>query len=157
MNLQGSYEVAAPRQRVWEALNHPDVLRRCTPGCQRLVVNANGGYDTDLEVSVGAIKGRFAGKIEVKDRLPGARYQLAVSASGSAGFLNASGIIDLVEASGKTLVHYSGDAQVGGPIASVGQRMVDGVARRLVAQFFNCFAKAMLEGAPTDHSAVKSS
>jgi len=143
MNLQGKHKVKAPRQQVWEALNRAEVLRSCTPGCKRMVVNQAGGYDTELEVSVGAIKGRFAGKIGIKDRIPGARYQLAVTASGTAGFLNAEGVIDLMEAGGETLISYSGTAEVGGAIAGVGQRMVEGVAKRLVGQFFRNFEQAM--------------
>jgi carbon monoxide dehydrogenase subunit G len=119
------------------------MLRRCTPGCKHLVVAAEGVYDTALEIGIGSIKGRFSGKIEIRDQVPGSQYKLAVSASGSAGFLNAQGVVDLKDAGAETLIEYSGQAQVGGPIAGVGQRMVDGVAKRLVAQFFACFAKAL--------------
>ena len=143
MNLQGSHKVKAPQDRVWKALSDPDVLRRCTPGCKQLVAVAEGAYDTVLEIGIGAIKGRFSGKIEITDRVAGSQYKLAVSASGSAGFLNAEGVVDLKDADGETLIEYSGQAQVGGPIAGVGQRMVDGVAKRLVGQFFQCFASAL--------------
>ena len=153
MNLQGSHRVPAPRQQVWEALNRADLLRRSTPGCKRLVVNAGGSYDTELEVGVGAIKGRFSGTIEIQDRVPGSQYHLAVSASGSAGFLKAEGVVDLLDEGGATRIEYSGQAQVGGPIASVGQRMVDSVARRLVGQFFQSFEKVMLEDIPCDDGA----
>jgi carbon monoxide dehydrogenase subunit G len=143
MNLQGSYRVKAPQDRVWAALSSPEMLRHCTPGCKHLVVAAEGVYDTALEIGIGSIKGRFSGKIEIRDQVPGSQYKLTVSASGSAGFLNAQGVVDLKDAGAETLIEYSGQAQVGGPIAGVGQRMVDGVAKRLVAQFFACFAKAL--------------
>jgi carbon monoxide dehydrogenase subunit G len=144
MFLKGSHTVRAPREKVWEALNRPEILREVTPGCKRLVVNDAGGYDAELEVGVGAIKGRFTGTIEIKDRVPGSQYQLAISASGNAGFLNAEGLVVLKEENGGTLIEYAGQAQVGGPIASVGQRMVEGVAKRLVGQFFRSFEEAMI-------------
>ena len=115
------------------------------PGCKRLVVNAAGGYDADLEVGVGAIKGQFTGTINIKDHVPGSQYKLAVSASGNAGFLNAEGLVELKEEGDATVIEYSGEAKVGGPIASVGQRMVEGVAKRLVAQFFRSFEEAMID------------
>ena len=145
MKLEGNRRISAARQQVWEALNRPEVLRRCTPGCQRLVVNAAGGYDTEIEIVLGAIKGRFTGKIEIKDRVPGSQYRLAVSASGSTGFLNAEGVVDLREEAGETRIEYTGHAEVGGPIAGVGQRMMDSVAKRLVAQFFETLEKALSE------------
>jgi carbon monoxide dehydrogenase subunit G len=141
MNLQGSYSVRAPRERVWDALSDPEALRRCTPGCKQLTAVADGTYDAVLEIGIGSIKGRFSGKIEIADRVAGSQYRLAVSAGGSAGFLNAEGVVDLKDAGGDTLIEYSGQAQVGGAIASVGQRMVEGVAKRLVGQFFDCFGK----------------
>jgi len=104
---------------------------------------AEGAYDTVLEIGIGAIKGRFSGKIEITDQVAGSQYKLAVSASGSAGFLNAEGVVDLKATGAETLIEYSGHARVGGPIAGVGQRMVDGVAKRLVGQFFQCFAEAI--------------
>jgi hypothetical protein len=144
MTLKGSHTVKAPCEKVWEALNRPEILRRSTPGCKRLAVNAAGGYDTELEVGVGAIKGRFTGTIEIRDRVPGTQYLLAVSATGSTGFLNANGSVVLKEENGGTVIAYSGQAQVGGPIASVGQRMVEGVAKRLVVQFFRNFEEALI-------------
>jgi carbon monoxide dehydrogenase subunit G len=145
MDLKGTQVVAAPRARVWEALNHPDMLRRCTPGCKRLQVSADGGYDTQMELRIGAVQGRFVGKIDVKDSVPGSQYLLKVSASGSTGFLNAEGVVNLEESGSGTRVDYSGTAQIGGAIAGVGQRMADTVARRLVQQFFECFEKALSE------------
>lgn len=148
MKLQGSHTVPAPRQQVWEALNDPAMLQRCTPGCRRMVVNAAGGYDTELELNLGAIKGRFGGTIEIRDRVPGSRYSLAVSARGPAGFLNAAGDVELKEMDGATRIEFSGQAQTGGTIAGIGQRVMDSAARRLVAQFFECFVKALTEPRP---------
>lgn len=153
MNLKGNYEVKAPPQQVWEALNRPEMLRRCTPGCKKLEATDEGSFDVLLEVGVGSVKGRYAGKIQITDRIPGSHYNLAVSGSGTIGFLNAEGLIQLADSGGNTRIEYSGVAHVGGPIAGVGQRVMDGVAKLLVGQFFRTFEKAMLEDlAPQDQS-----
>ena len=143
MNLQGSHRVGALRELVWDALNRPEILQQATPGCKRMTANARGGYDTEFEVSIGAVKGRFTGTIEIRDRVAGSQYHLAVSASGNAGFLTADGVIVLKEDGPGTSIEYSGKAQVGGLIASVGQRLVEGVAKRLVGQFFRNFEQAI--------------
>ena len=157
MNVKGNYRVKAPRQQVWEALNRPDLLRRCTPGCKQLEAGEDGAFDVLLEVGIGSVKGRYVGKIQITDRVPGSRYKLAVSGNGTTGILNAEGVIELEDADGDTLIEYSGQARVGGPIAGVGQRVMDGVSKLLVGQFFRCFEKAMLEerAVPTDPSAAQ--
>lgn len=137
----------APPQQVWEALNRPDMLRRCTPGCKKLEAGEDGSFDVLLELGVGSVKGRYAGKIQITDRIPGSQYKLAVSGNGTIGFLNAEGLIRLADAEGQTRIEYSGVAHVGGPVAGVGQRVMDGVAKLLVGQFFRCFEKAMLADA----------
>lgn len=145
MNLKGSQKVGAPRDRVWEALNDPDVLRQCTPGCQQMVLSEDGSYDVVMEVGIAAVKGRYTGKIKMTDRIPGSQYKLAVNGSGSAGFMNAEGLIQLKELGDETMIEYSGQAHVGGLIAGVGQRIVEGVAKHLVGQFFKCFERAVLK------------
>ena len=147
MNLKGNYELKAPPQQVWEALNRADMLRRCTPGCKKLEAGEDGSYDVLLEVGVGSVKGRYAGKIQITDRIAGSQYKLAISGNGTIGFLNAEGLIQLADADGQTRIEYSGVAHVGGPIAGVGQRVMDGVAKLLVGQFFRSFEKALLEDA----------
>ena len=144
MNLQGSHRVNVRRELVWEALNRPEVLQQATPGCKRMSTNEHGGYNTEFEVSIGAVKGRFTGTIEIKDRVPGSQCHLVVSASGNAGFLNADGVVELKEDNSGTIIEYSGQARVGGLIASVGQRLVDGVAKRLLTQFFRNFEDAVM-------------
>jgi len=155
VQVKGNHKVKAPRQQVWEALNRPDLLRRCTPGCKQLEVRADGAFAVLLEVGVGSVKGRYAGKIEITDRDPGSRYKLAVSGNGTIGFLNAEGVIELADEEGETRIEYSGEAHVGGPVAGVGQRVMDGVSKLLVGQFFRCFEKALLDepAVPTGPSA----
>jgi len=153
MKLTGTHQLKAPREKVWEALNDQEILRQCTPGCKQLTLAAgdesivsNVSYDVLMDVGVGSIKGSYAGKIQITDQIPGAQCKLTVSASGSTGFLRAEGIVQLDDSGEGTLVDYFGQAQVGGTIAGVGQRVIEGVAKLLVGQFFKCFETTVLKG-----------
>ncbi len=145
MNLEGTHRMKAKRERVWAFLNDPEVLRQCSPGCQQMIPAADNSYDVLMEIGIGAVKGRYTGKIQITDRIPGTQYKIAVTGNGSAGFLSAEGVIRLEEVGEETLIEYSGQAQVGGLIAGVGQRIMAGVAKQLVGQFFQCLEKALLQ------------
>ena len=144
MKLTGSHKLKVRRDQVWEALNNPEVLRQCTPGCKEMSLTADDSFAVLMEVGVGSIKGRYTGKIQISDRVPGQQYRLAVSGTGSAGFVNAEGLIQLKDEGEETMVEYSGRALVGGPVAGVGQRVMEGVAKFIVGQFFKCFEAAIL-------------
>ena len=105
------------KDRVWSALNDPEVLRQCTPGCRQMVLAEDGSYDVYMEVGIAAVKGRYTGKIRISDRIPGTQYKLAVTGNGSDGFLSAEGVIRLQELGEETRIAYSGQAQVGEPVA----------------------------------------
>ena len=143
MKLQGTYQMKVTKDRVWEALNDPKVLRQCTPGCQQMVPAEDDSYDVLMEVGIAAVKGRYTGKIRISDRIPGTQYKLAVTGKGSVGFLSAEGVIRLEEQGEETRIEYSGQAQVGGPVAGVGQRIMGSVTKQLVRQFFQCLEKAV--------------
>ena len=148
MNLKGTHRFKAKQDRVWESLNDPEVLRQCTPGCRQMTPAADGSndsYDVLMEVGIAAVKGRYTGTIRITDRVPGTQYKLAVTGTGSVGFLNAEGVIRLEALGEETLIEYSGQAQVGGLIAGVGQRIMGGVAKQLVGQFFQCLEKNVLK------------
>ncbi len=145
MNLQGTVQVKAPRDRVWEALNDPKVLEQCTPGCKQMTLAEDGSYDILLEVGIASIKGRYTGKIRISDRIPGTQYKLAVTGKGAPGFLNAEGTLRLEEQGEETRIEYSGQANVGGLIAGVGQRIMGGVAKQLVGQFFKSFERLVVQ------------
>ncbi len=147
MNLQGTVQVKVPRDRVWEALNDPSVLEQCTPGCKQMTLAEDGSYDVLLEVGIASIKGRYTGKIRISDRIPGTQYKLAVTGKGAPGFLNAEGILRLEEQGAETRIEYSGQAQVGGLIAGVGQRIMGAVAKQLVGQFFKSFERLVVQSA----------
>ncbi len=137
MKLEGSYDVKAPRQKVWSAFLDPETLRKAIPGCEKLEMIAPDEYKATLKVGVGAVKGTFEGKVRLLDKKPSDSYRLAAEGSGGPGFVRADTLISLSDIEGGTRVSYSADVQVGGLIAGVGQRMLGGVSKMMADQFFN--------------------
>jgi carbon monoxide dehydrogenase subunit G len=136
MKIEGTSELRAPRERVYRALTDPLVLARCIPGCESLEKTGENTYAVTLRAGVGSIKGVFKGTVRLEDMRPPSHYRIVVEGKGQPGFLKGSGDLDLEEQDGATLIKYAGDVQVGGTIASVGQRMILGSARMMAAQFF---------------------
>jgi carbon monoxide dehydrogenase subunit G len=136
MKIEGKQELRAKRERVYEVLVDPAVLQRCIPGCERLEKTGENTYSTTLRAGVGSIKGVFTGNVKLEDMQPPSHYRITVDGKGQPGFLKGSGDLDLEEADGATVVNYKGDVQVGGTIAGVGQRMIQGAAKMMATQFF---------------------
>ena len=136
MKIEGSYTFNAPRQRVWEVLLDPKVMAQCMPGCQSMNEVAPDQFEAVMKVGVASVKGTYKGKVSIKDKQPPSHYVLSGQGSGGPGFMQGDVAIDLDEARGQTVLKYSTDAKVGGLIASVGQRMLNGVAKMMVDQFF---------------------
>jgi len=136
MKIEGTHEIGASRQRVYQSLIDPEVLRRCIPGCERLESTGENVFAATIRAGVGSIKGLFNGSVKMEDMRPPEHYRLAVEAKGTPGFLKGGGDLDLEEKGERTLIRYSGDVQVGGTIAGVGQRMIQATARMLASQFF---------------------
>ncbi len=136
MKLEGSYDVAAPRQKVWDAFLDPATLQQAIPGCEKLEALGNDEYKATLKVGVGGVKGTFEGKVRLSDKKAPESYRLAAEGSGGPGFVKADTLISLSEEGGGTRVAYSADVQVGGLIASVGQRMLGGVSKMMADKFF---------------------
>lgn len=141
MKLEGSYTVPARRETVWQRLTDPQVLARSLPGCEKMEPGPDGSYQTELKLGIAAVKGTYRGRVEILDPVPPERYRLKVEGKGTGGFLKGEGTLTLTESGGGTQISYSGEAQVGGLIASVGQRLVLGAAKQIVNQFFEAFAK----------------
>jgi carbon monoxide dehydrogenase subunit G len=136
MKIEGTQELRAKRERVFQALVDPAVLQRCIPGCERLEKTGENSYSTTLRAGVGSIKGVFTGNVRLEDVRPPTHYRIIIDGKGQPGFLKGSGDLDLEERDGMTVVNYKGEAQVGGTIAGVGQRMIQGAARMMATQFF---------------------
>jgi uncharacterized protein len=137
MKLEGSYDVPAPRQKVWEAFLDPKQLKKAIPGCEKLEALGNDEYKATLKIGVAAVKGTFEGRVRLLDRKPPESYRIAAEGSGGPGFVKADTLITLTETDGGTRVSYSAEVQVGGLIAGVGQRMLGGVSKLMADQFFN--------------------
>jgi uncharacterized protein len=136
MKIEGATEILAPRERVWSALFDPDTLATAIPGCEKLEAVGPDEYKAVMKIGVGPVKGTFEGKVRLTDQEPPHRYRMALEGSGSPGFVRGEAVMELDEVDGRTRVSYNADVQVGGLIASVGQRMLGGVSRMMLDQFF---------------------
>ena len=136
MKIEGIQELHAPRDRVYSALTDPEVLRRCIPGCESLEKTADDTYSATLKAGIGSIKGTFKGEVRLEDMRPPEHYRIVVEGKGAIGFAKGSADFDLEEKDGTTVITYSGELQIGGTIAGVGQRMIQGAAKMMASRFF---------------------
>ena len=136
MIIEGSYALDAPRERVWEVLLDPKIIAQCMPGCESMREVAPDQFETVMKVGVASVKGTYKGKVRITDKNPPLHYVISGEGQGGPGFMRGDLAIDLEEQDGKTLLRYRADPQVGGLIAAIGQRMLNGVAKMMVEQFF---------------------
>ena len=136
MKIEGTHRVNAPRERVYQSLIDPQVLQRCIPGCERLEKTSDDAYSVTIRTGVGSIKGVFNGNVRLTDLRPPEHYRIVVDGKGAPGFLKGAGDFELEAQRETTLIKYSGEVQVGGTIAGVGQRMIQATAKMMAAQFF---------------------
>ena len=136
MKLTGTQTFPVPRQQVWAFLTDPQCLAKCMPGCEKLEPVGENDYSGIINVGLAAVKGVYNGKVKLDEMRPPTHYKMVLDGKGKQGFIKGSGTIDLEEQNGQTLLKYSGDVQIGGPLASVGQRMIDGAAKMMIGQFF---------------------
>ncbi len=136
MKIEGTYTFGAPRDRVWQVMLDPKIIAQCIPGCESMHEVSPDEYEAVMKVVVASVKGTYKGKVAIKDKQPPSHYVLSGQGSGGPGFMQGDVAIDLEDQNGQTLLKYSTDAKVGGLIASIGQRMMNGVARMMVEQFF---------------------
>jgi len=141
MKLEGIHSVPLPREFVWQQLMKPEVLARSIPGCEKLEPNPDGSFRADLKIGVAAVKGTYHGRVELLDLAPPERFRIKVEGQGTGGFLKGEGVLELCANGTETAVSYSGEAQVGGVIASVGQRLILAAAKQIINQFFQAFSK----------------
>ena len=136
MKIDGTHEINAPRERVYALLTDPEVLRRCIPGCESLERTESDTYAATMKAGVGMIKGTFKGNVKLEEMRPPVHYRIVVDGKGSPGFVKGTGDFDLEEKDGATLIKYAGEMQVGGTIAGIGQRMIQGAAKMMASRFF---------------------
>ena len=136
MNLDGSAVLHADPEKVWSVITDPAVLARTIPGCESLEQVGEDSYRMNVTVGVGAIRGTYAGEVRLSDQDRPKSYVMHASGAGAPGQVRATVTINLVPDGDGTVLTYSADAVVGGPVAGVGQRMMTGVAKRMAGQFF---------------------
>jgi carbon monoxide dehydrogenase subunit G len=160
MEMSGQQRIVAPRQRVWEALNDPAVLRACIPGCQSLEKEGDDRFLATAEIKIGPIGARFKGNVTLGDLDPPNGYTIEGQGNGGiAGSAKGAAKVQLTEDSGATIVAYTVDAQVGGRMAQLGGPIIDATAKQLAGKFFSRFGEIVeggeaAVGAPADAPGV---
>jgi uncharacterized protein len=154
MDMQGSRALAVTQQQAWDALNDPEVLKLCIPGCDKVEVTGPNQYTVGMAVRVGPVSSRFTGKISLSDVNPPQSYTIAFDGQGGvAGFGRGSAQVKLMPNATGCELGYTVNAQVGGKIAQVGQRLIDGVARSMADDFFKRFDEEMQRRHPLEATA----
>lgn len=146
MELSRSQIVRAPVDVVWAALNDPETLRGCVPGCDAIESDGENAYRITMAAKVGPVSAKFAGRMRLSDVEPPTRYTLSFDGQGgAAGFAKGEAKVTLAPAENgaATELSYVVNAQVGGKIAQIGSRLVDGAAQKLADDFFGCFSDAV--------------
>jgi carbon monoxide dehydrogenase subunit G len=137
VKIAGSHHVPVPQQRAYEALQDPVILARCMPGCDHLDKVAEDTYEMKMKMLIASISGRFDGKVRIADKNPFQSFKLVVEGNGKIGFVKGEGLLTLAPNGDGTDVSYNGDVSVGGTIASVGQRLMDGTSKMMIKRFFD--------------------
>ncbi len=144
MEMTGEFRIPAPRQRVWEGLNDPEILKSSIPGCQTIEKLSDTEFTAKVLAQVGPVKANFAGKVTLADLNPPQSYTIAGEGTGGvAGFAKGSAKVNLDEDGGATVLHYAVQAHVGGKLAQIGSRLINSVARRMAENFFTRFVAAV--------------
>lgn len=140
MDMQGTRQLAVNQQQAWSALNNPDVLKACIPGCDRIELGDDQQYLIAMAVKIGPVSAKFSGKISLMDLNPPASYTLNFEGQGGvAGFGKGTAQVKLIPNEAGCELQYVVNAQVGGKIAQLGQRLIDGAAKSLSEDFFKKF------------------
>ena len=141
MTMTGDVNLPAGRPKVWELLNDPEVLKACIPGCESLERTGDNGFAAVVKTKIGPVSATFKGKVELSDLTPLVGYTIKGEGEGGiAGFAKGGAKVSLADAAGGTLLHYDVEAHVGGKIAQLGARLIDGVAKNMADKFFASFA-----------------
>ncbi len=146
MELTGSRQIAADRATVWAALNDPEVLKTAIPGCQEMTGSPEAGFAATVKQKVGPVSATFHGAVQLSNVMPGVSYTISGEGKGgAAGFAKGGADVRLEDKDGGTLLTYDVKANVGGKLAQLGSRLIDGFAKKMADQFFENF-QAAVEG-----------
>lgn len=141
MKVAGEYDLPFPQAQAFTELQDPVVLTRCMPGCEGLDRVGEGDYAMRMKIGIGALSGRFDGKVKIADSLPPLSFRLIVEGSSKIGFMKGDGLIKLAPVESGSHVTFEGEVSVGGTIANVGQRLIESTAKMIIKRFFDCVAQ----------------
>ena len=151
MDISGEFEIPASRQHVWEALNNPDVLAQCIPGCESVERVSDTELTAKMRVKIGPVKARFESDIVLSNLNPPESYTISGAGKGGpAGFGKGSADVTLDEVEGGTTLRYTASLHVGGKLAQVGSRLVGGAARKIADDFFGKFVEVVVQPVGSD-------
>jgi uncharacterized protein len=144
MTMNGQYELPVTPQTVWEKLNDPSTLKACIPGCEQLDKTSDTKFQAIATIKIGPVKAKFKGRVTLSDLDPPNGYKISGQGDGGvAGFTKGGATVKLTPKDGGTLLAYNVDAQIGGKLAQLGQRLVNGAAKKVADDFFANFANAV--------------
>jgi len=148
MEIKGEYQIRSSRETVWQALNDPEMLKKCIPGCESLEKISDTEMAATVMASIGPVRARFNTKLSLQNLKPPESYTLVgESKAGAAGFGRGSADVTLIENDDGTLLSYVADFRVGGKLAQVGSRLVLGATRKIANDFFGNFSRELDPGA----------
>ena len=145
MKLTGSYKIPTDKQKVWDALNNPDILQECIPGCEEFKKNSDTSFTATATNKIGPFNASFTGDVELKDLNPPNSYKLVGQGNSPVGFASGEATVTLSEEDGQTVLSYDVEANVGGKIAQVGSRLIDMTAKKWLIFFLVSFLKSYLQ------------
>ena len=155
MDMTGEYRIAAPREKVWEALNDPEILKSAIPGCQELTKVSETELTAKVTTRVGPVSATFTGKVTLSDINPPESYKISGEGQGGvAGFANGGATVRLVNDGDGTRLFYEAQSMVGGKLAQVGQRVIKSASEKLVGEFFERFSAAVAAAEATPAEAA---
>lgn len=144
MTMTGEVQLPASRETVWAKLNDPEVLKACIPGCEELTMLSDHEFEAVAVNKIGPVKAKFKGRVALSDLDPPNGYRISGQGDGGiAGFAKGGAVVALSDKDGGTLLSYNVEAQIGGKLAQLGQRLINGAAKKMADQFFENFAAAV--------------
>ena len=146
MELSDEIEISVPMQTVYEALNNVDILKKCIPGCEELVKKSDDQLEAKVVLKVGPVKARFSGQVTLDASGGPEKFSLSGQGSGgAAGFAKGGADVTLLQKGDITLLSYKAKAEIGGKLAQLGSRLIQGTANKLAAKFFKSFSEIVVE------------
>ena len=151
MEMRGEYRISVPREKIWRALNDPEILRRSIPGCQEVEKVTDNHFTAKIAAKVGPVKAVFVGSVTLSDLHPPDHYTISGEGKGGpAGFARGRAQVTLTPDGDCTLLSYTVNATVGGKLAQIGSRLIDAAARKMAEQFFGAFVEAVDGTVPSE-------